>query len=139
MGYYFLLQQTIRSISSFPDLASLSGNPLQCFCLENPRDRGSLVSSCLWSRTESDTTEQLSSSSSSNSSKLTFNESKRKHVHVCPCACVQMYVPACAHLLEKSKVYSMGPGVGKRRSGLDHREPEKKLLISELHLVIGEN
>ena len=43
------------------------------------------------------------------------------------------------HLLEKSRVYSMGPGVGKRSSGLEHREPEKKLLISELRLVIGEN
>ena len=34
-----------------------NGNPLQCSCLENPRDRGSLVGCCLWGRTESDTTE----------------------------------------------------------------------------------
>ena len=33
------------------------GNPLQCSCLENPRDRGSLVGYRLWGRTESDTTE----------------------------------------------------------------------------------
>ena len=34
-----------------------NGNPLQCSCLENPRDRGSLVSCRLWGRTELDTTE----------------------------------------------------------------------------------
>ena len=34
-----------------------NGNPLQCSCLENPRDGGSLVSCRLWGRTESDTTE----------------------------------------------------------------------------------
>ena len=34
-----------------------NGNPLQCSCLENPRDGGSLVGCCLWGRTESDTTE----------------------------------------------------------------------------------
>ena len=33
-----------------------NGNPLQCPCLENPRD-GSLVGCCLWGRTELDTTE----------------------------------------------------------------------------------
>ena len=33
-----------------------NGNPLQCSCLENPRDR-SLVGCCLWGRTESDTTD----------------------------------------------------------------------------------
>ena len=33
-----------------------NGNPLQCSCLENPRD-GSLVGCCLWGCTESDTTE----------------------------------------------------------------------------------
>ena len=33
-----------------------NGNPLQCSCLENPRDR-SLVGCCLWGCTESDTTE----------------------------------------------------------------------------------
>ena len=33
-----------------------NGNPLQCSCLENPRDR-SLVGCCLWGRTESDMTE----------------------------------------------------------------------------------
>ena len=31
-----------------------NSNPLQCSCLENPRD-GSLVGCCLWDRTESDT------------------------------------------------------------------------------------
>ena len=34
-----------------------NGNPLQCSCLENPRDRGSLVGCRLWGPTESDTTE----------------------------------------------------------------------------------
>ena len=34
-----------------------NGNPLQCSCLENPRDKGSLVGCCLWGRTELDTTE----------------------------------------------------------------------------------
>ena len=33
-----------------------NGNPLQCFCLENPMDR-SLVGCRLWGRTESDTTD----------------------------------------------------------------------------------
>ena len=33
-----------------------NGNPLQCSCLENPRD-GSLVGCRLWGHTESDTTE----------------------------------------------------------------------------------
>ena len=33
-----------------------NGNPLQCSCLENPRN-GSLVGCCLWGRTELDTTE----------------------------------------------------------------------------------
>ena len=34
-----------------------NGNPLQCSCLENPRDGGSLVGCCLWGHTESDMTE----------------------------------------------------------------------------------
>ena len=34
-----------------------NGNPLQCSCLENPRDGGSLVGGRLWGCTESDTTE----------------------------------------------------------------------------------
>ena len=36
-----------------------NGNPLQCPCLENPRDgeRGRLVGCRLWGRTESDTIE----------------------------------------------------------------------------------
>ena len=33
-----------------------NGNPLQCSCLENPRD-GSLVGCCLWGHTELDTTD----------------------------------------------------------------------------------
>ena len=32
-----------------------NGNPLQCSCLDNPRDR-SLVGCCLWGHTELDTT-----------------------------------------------------------------------------------
>ena len=34
-----------------------NGNPLQCSCLENPRDREALVGCCLWGRTELDKTE----------------------------------------------------------------------------------
>ena len=34
-----------------------NGSPLQCSCLENPRD-GSLVGCHLWGRTESDTTKE---------------------------------------------------------------------------------
>ena len=34
-----------------------NGNPLQCSCLENPRDGGALVGCRLWGRPESDTTE----------------------------------------------------------------------------------
>ena len=34
-----------------------NGNPLQCSCLENPRDGGALVGCCLWGLTESDMTE----------------------------------------------------------------------------------
>ena len=34
-----------------------NGNPLQCSCLENPRDGGSLVGCHLWGHTELDTTE----------------------------------------------------------------------------------
>ena len=36
-----------------------NGNPLQCSCLENPRDRGAWWAACLWGRTESDMTERL--------------------------------------------------------------------------------
>ena len=36
-----------------------NGNPLQYYCLENPRDREALVSYSLWGRKESDTTERL--------------------------------------------------------------------------------
>ena len=34
-----------------------NGNPLQCSCLENPRDRGVWWATVLWGHTESDTTE----------------------------------------------------------------------------------
>ena len=38
-------------------IGEVSGNPLQCSCLENPREGGSLVGCRLWGRTESDATE----------------------------------------------------------------------------------
>ena len=38
-------------------ITSQFGNSLQCSCLENPRDGGSLVGCRLWGRTESDMTE----------------------------------------------------------------------------------
>ena len=34
-----------------------NGNPLQCSCLENPRDGGAWWAAVLWGRTESDMTE----------------------------------------------------------------------------------
>ena len=34
-----------------------NGNPLQCFCLENPLDGGAWWAARLWGRTESDTTD----------------------------------------------------------------------------------
>ena len=34
-----------------------NGNPLQCSCLENPRDGGAWWGRSLWGRTESDMTE----------------------------------------------------------------------------------
>ena len=34
-----------------------NGNPLQCSCLENPRDGGSLVGCRLWGHAEMDTTD----------------------------------------------------------------------------------
>ena len=34
-----------------------NGTPLQCSCLEDPRDGGSLVGCHLWGHTESDTIE----------------------------------------------------------------------------------
>ena len=42
---------------SFSCIGEGNGNPLHCSCLENPRDRGSLVGCRLWGRTELDTTE----------------------------------------------------------------------------------
>ena len=33
-----------------------NGNPLQCSCLENPRDGGAWRAACLWGHTELDTT-----------------------------------------------------------------------------------
>ena len=36
-----------------------NGNPLQCSCLENPRDRGAWWAAAHWGRYESDTTERL--------------------------------------------------------------------------------
>ena len=42
---------------SFKKGMNRHSNPLQCSCLENPRDQGSLVGYHLWGRTEADTTE----------------------------------------------------------------------------------
>ena len=36
-----------------------NGKPLQCFCLENPMDRGAWGLYSPWGRKESDTTEQF--------------------------------------------------------------------------------
>lgn len=53
--------------------------------------------------------------------------------------CVHMCVPAWTRYLKNLRLYSMGSGVGMMGRGLELVEPEKKWLISELHLVIGEN
>ena len=50
----FLSNQTDQDTSN--KLGEGNGNPLQCSCLENPRD-GSLVGCRLWGCTEADTTE----------------------------------------------------------------------------------
>ena len=51
------LKITIFHCYSFIFCRDGNGNPLQCSCLENPRDGGSLVGCHLWGHTESDTTE----------------------------------------------------------------------------------
>ena len=48
--------EQLHSHFSLSCIGEGNGNPLQCSCLENPRD-GSLVGCHLWGRTESDTTE----------------------------------------------------------------------------------
>ena len=55
-----------------------NGNPLQCSCLENPRDGGSMVGCRLWGRTESDTTEatQQKQQLSGLASRFIFNSHK---------------------------------------------------------------
>ena len=69
-----------------------NGNPLQCSCLENPRDRGdwwAAVYGVAQSRTQ---LKRLSSSSSSSSSKIKISdENYLCSVCVCVCVCV------CAH------------------------------------------
>ena len=49
-----------------------NGNPLQCSCLENPRDGGSLVGCHLWGRTESDTTEATAAAAAANVQDITW-------------------------------------------------------------------
>jgi len=58
MGSLRVRHDWVTSFSLFLScIGEGNGNPLQCSCLENPRDRGSLVGCRLWGRTESDTTE----------------------------------------------------------------------------------
>ena len=50
----------LKQLSIHACIGEGNGNPLQCSCLENPREsgsQGSLVGCRLWGRTESDTTE----------------------------------------------------------------------------------
>ena len=54
---YCLSKFLICSHFSLSCIGAGNGNPLQCSCLENPRERGSLVGCHLWGRTESDMTE----------------------------------------------------------------------------------
>ena len=56
------VQGTLKSLlqhhnSKASILGEGNGNPFQCSCLENPRDRGALVGCHLWGRTGSDMTE----------------------------------------------------------------------------------
>ena len=56
------VQGTLKSLlqhhnSKASILGEGNGNPFQCSCLENPRDRGALVGCNLWGRTRSDMTE----------------------------------------------------------------------------------
>ena len=51
------MTERLRFHFSLSCIGEGNGNPLQCSCLENPRDGGSLVGCQLWGRTESDTTE----------------------------------------------------------------------------------
>ena len=53
---------------SFSCIGEGNENPLQCSCLENPRDRGSLVGCRLWITQNRTRLKRLSSSSSSSSS-----------------------------------------------------------------------
>ena len=52
-----------------------NGNPLQCSCLENPRDGKSLAGCCLWGHTESDTTEATEQQQQQQWSELRFHTS----------------------------------------------------------------
>ena len=52
------LTERLHFLFSLSCIGEGNGNPLQCFCLENPRDSGAWWAGChLWGRTESDTTE----------------------------------------------------------------------------------
>ena len=70
---------------SIPGLGRSPGgghdNPLQYSCLENPHGQRSLAGYSPWSRTESDTTEQVgSSSSSSKTSEVKTKENNWFHI-----------------------------------------------------------
>ena len=65
-GLWFYLERGVLNIQKdkgwvYTQLAFYlgegNGNPLQCSCLENPREGGSLVGCHLWGHTELDTTE----------------------------------------------------------------------------------
>ena len=51
------MTERLHFIFSLSCIGEGNGNPLQCSCLENPRDGGALVGCHLWDRTESDMTE----------------------------------------------------------------------------------
>ena len=46
----------LKRLSMHACIGEGNGNPLQCSCLENPRDDGGLVGCRLWGRTELDMT-----------------------------------------------------------------------------------
>ena len=52
-----LVLPNIKMNLSLSYIGEGNGNPLQCFCLENPRVGGAWWGCSLWGRTESDTTE----------------------------------------------------------------------------------
>ena len=73
LSLYYVLDNMSLAINSMSIIGERNGNPLQCSCLENPRDGGAwwaAVSGVAQSRTR---LKQLSSSSSNSSGSMSIN------------------------------------------------------------------